>query len=93
MSSKKYRKKLKEKYERKQHKEPNKIYLKDMVPILNYLKTRPYECVSSKEITENTILDYCNNETVWKAIKAINYYTDEYIETKKGRGGGYMYYG
>lgn len=91
MTSKKYRKKLKEQYDRKQPRMPSKVFLQDREEILNYLKTKQYELVSSTEIIANTNLNFPSQGSVSNTIKAINYYTDEYIEAKRGKG--YIYYG
>lgn len=90
MSSKKLRKTLKEQYTKKT---PNKMYLVDREKVLNYLKSKPYEIVKGEEILENTNLYNSSQSSLSQTIKAINYYTDEHIETFRGYNGGYMYYG
>lgn len=89
MSSKKHRKKLKE---IKTEKKPNKMFLKDSEQVIGYLKRRPNEIVKRQEILDNTNLYYNSQSSISHTIKAINYYTDEYIHTIKGKNGGYMYY-
>ena len=89
MSSKKYRKKLKE-----QHtiKVPSEMYSVDRERVLNYLKKRPYEMVKGQEILDNTDLYNSSISSLSRTIKAINYYTNEHIESFKGYNGGYIYY-
>ena len=89
MSSKKYRKKLKE---QKNEKKPSKMFLKDSEQVINYLKTKPYEIVKGKEILDNTDLIYNSSGSLTQTIKSINYYTNNHIQTFKGKNGGYMYY-
>lgn len=89
MSSKKYRKKLKE---QKNEKKPSKMFLKDREQLINYLKKRPYEIVKGQEILDNTNLSYNSIGSLSRTVKAINYYSDDYIQTFKGKNGGYMYY-
>ena len=89
MSSKKYRKKLKEQHSIK---EPSKMYLVDRERVLNYIKKRPYEMVKGKEILDNTDLYNTSIGSLSQTIKAINYYTNEHIESFKGKDGGYIYY-
>ena len=89
MSSKKYRKKLKEQYTIKK---PSKMYLVDRERVLGYLKKRPYELVKGQEILDNTDLYNNSIASLSRTIKAINYYTHEHIESFKGKGGGYIYY-
>ena len=92
MSSKKHRKKLKE---LKTEKKPSKMFLSDREQVLNYLKTKPYEIVKGQEILDNTNLTYNSIGSLSRTVKAINYYTNECIQTFKGgrgRNGGYMYY-
>ena len=90
MSSKKHRKKLKT---LKTDKKPSKVFLDDRENLLNYLKTRPNEIVSGQEILDNANLNFSSSGSISRTVKAINYYTDVYIEAIKGRNGGYMYYG
>lgn len=96
MSSKKQRKKLKEQYNK------NKKTLtltfhnqqqvkKDIDQVLSFLKTKPNNIVTRKEIINNTTLYDDSKSSVSRMIQAINYYTDSYIETVKGRG--YIYHG
>lgn len=89
MSSKKYRKKLKEQYTIKK---PSKMYLVDRERVLHYLKKRPYELVKGQEILDNTDLYNSSIGSLSRTIKAINYYTNEHIESFKGYNGGYIYY-
>ena len=92
MSSKKHRKKLKE---LKTEKKPSKMFLSDREQVLNYLKTKPYEIVKGQEILDNTNLTYNSIGSLSRTVKAINYYTNECIQTFKGgrgKNGGYMYY-
>ncbi len=89
MSSKKHRKKLKEQYN---NKKPIKMYLVDRERVLDYLKKRPYELVKGQEILDNTNLYNNSIGSLSRTVKAINYYTNEHIETIKGKGGGYIYY-
>lgn len=89
MASKKHRKKLKDKYA---NKKPIKMYLIDRERVLQYLKTRPYEMIKGQEIIDNTNLYNSSIGSLSQTIKAINYYTDEHIESFKGKNGGYMYY-
>ena len=89
MSSKKYRKKLKE---QKNEKKPSKMFLKDSEQVINYLKTRPYEIVKGQEILDNTDLIYNSSGSLTQTIKSINYYTNNYIQTFKGKNGGFMYH-
>ena len=89
MSSKKYRKKLKEQYTIKK---PSKMYLVDRESVLNYLKKRPYELVKGQEILDNTDLYNNSISSLSRTIKAINYYTNEHIESFRGKSGGYIYY-
>lgn len=89
ISSKKHRKKLKE---LKTEKKPSKMFLTDREQVLNYLKTKPYEIVKRQEILDNVNLTFNSIGSLSRTVKAINYYTDECIQTFKGRNGGYMYY-
>lgn len=90
MSSKKQRKKLKDNHT---NKKPIKMYLIDRKQVIDYLKTRPYELVKSQEILDNTNLYNSSIGSLCQTIKAINYYTDEYIQSFRGKNGGFMYYG
>ena len=89
MSSKKQRKKLKDNYT---NKKPIKMYLIDRKQVIDYLKTRPYELVKGQEILDNTNLYNSSIGSLCQTIKAINYYTDEHIQSFRGKNGGYMYY-
>ena len=89
MSSKKHREKLKS---LKTEKKPSKMFLDDRETLLNYLKTRPYEIVSGQEILDNANLNFNSSGSLSRTVRAINYYTDEYIQAIKGKNGGYMYY-
>lgn len=91
MSSKKKRKKLKEQYIIK---EPNKMFLIDSKPIIEYFKNHPNKLISSYEIIDNTNLYNNSHSSVCNTIKAINYYTNFHITSKIGgyNGGGYIYY-
>ena len=91
MSSKKKRKKLKEQYTIK---EPNKMFLVDSEPVIDYFKKHPNKLISSYEIMNNTHLENDSQSSVSRTIKAINYYTNFKIESKIGgyNGGGYIYY-
>ena len=90
MSSKKHRKKLKA---LKTEKKPSKMFLADRDKVMNYLKTKPYEIVTSQEILDNCNLLHSSSGSLSRTVKATNYYTDECIQTFRGKNGGYMYYG
>lgn len=92
MSSKKQRKKLKQKYTKKI---PNKMYLIDKEQVLDYLKSNPNRKISSYEIMANTNLFNDSQSSVSRTIQAINYYTDYNVQSIIGgvNGGGYIYYG
>ncbi|MGN0967463.1 MAG: hypothetical protein ACI4OP_07820 [Candidatus Coprovivens sp.] len=91
MTSKKKRKKLKEQYNNKS-KIPNKLFLRDRELVLNFLKNHPNEFITAQEIINNNNLEFDNTSGVSRTIKAINYYTNFNIQTKKGKNGGYIYY-
>lgn len=91
MASKKKRKKLKEQYNKK-NKEPNKLFLRDRETVLNYFKNNPNRYIKNQEIMDNNNLSFSSQSSVSRTIKAINYYTDVNIYTKKGKNGGYIYY-
>lgn len=87
MTSKKKRKKLKEQYIIK---EPNKMFLIDSEPVIEYFKKHPNKVISSNEIMNNTHLENNSQSSVSCTIKAINYYTNYHIESKQF--GGYIYH-
>lgn len=89
MTSKKKRKKLKEQYTIK---EPNKMFLVDSKPVIDYLKKHPNKLIPSHEIMSNIHLENDSQSSVSRTVKAINCYTNHHIETKSGKNGGYIYH-
>lgn len=97
MSSKKYRRKLKEQYNHKQHNsylfhDYNKLQ-EDRELILNYLKENPNTVIKRRELINNLPLNYDGLNEITSAIKHIIKEYNASIFTKSGYNGGYMYYG
>ena len=96
MSSKKYRKKLKEQYNHKQHNsylfhDYNKLQ-EDRELIYNYLKQNPNTLITRSQLIKNLPLNYNELNAITSNVKYITQHYKVSIISKKGRNGGYIYY-
>ena len=96
MSSKKHRKKLKDKYNNTKVYKPtryfDKMFQQDSETVLNYLKEKPNTIVPSNEIIESCDLYFIGKTQLTKTIQKIREIYNVNITSKSGRNGGYMYY-
>lgn len=92
MSSKKKRKALKAKHNKRViHGYERKIYYKlNKKTVLLALKQHKNEWITGPTLENITNI---NSSDINKTISGLIYYDNEPILTKQGRGGGYMYYG
>ena len=96
MSSKKKRKKLKEKYNpskynKYQFHEYNKLQ-EDRELIYNYLKENPNTTITRSQLIENLPLNYNELNAITSNVKHIAQHYKVFIVSKKGYNGGYIYY-
>ena len=95
MTSKKYRKKLKEQYNSKNVKQYSLFYkdnAKDRDIIVDYFKNNPNRIITAKELVINNNLKFDTSSSICHSIKYINNNNNLNIQSKKGRYGGYIYY-
>lgn len=91
MSSKKYRKKLKEQYNKPKFHFLDKDHYaeEDREKILTFLRENPNEYFTSTELMNYAHLYYCSTSTVSLNIRYIKENFDANILSKRGKG--YMY--